>query len=103
VSTVGFYRDVVGFGLMAALGRQAAFLAAGGYHHHLGANIWESAGAPVAPDDTATLTHYTVVLPSERDRDEVVGRLAASGHEPQDTPGGVLARDPSGIPVVLAA
>jgi catechol 2,3-dioxygenase len=101
--TVGFYRDVVGFGLMAALGSQAAFLAAGGYHHHLGANIWESAGAPAAPDDTATLTHYTIVLPSEGDRDTVVGRLVAAGHEPVETPGGVLARDPSGIALVLAA
>jgi catechol 2,3-dioxygenase len=101
--TIGFYRDVVGFGLMASLGRQAAFLAAGGYHHHLGANIWESAGAPTAPDDRAALTHYTVVLPSATERDEVVGRLVAAGHEPEDTAGGVLVRDPSGIALVLAA
>jgi catechol 2,3-dioxygenase len=101
--TVGFYRDVVGFGLMATLGLQAAFLAAGGYHHHLGANIWESAGAPSAPDDTATLTHYTFVLPGETARDDVVGRLAAAGHEPEDAAGGMLVRDPSGIGLVLAA
>src|SRR4051794_15863269 len=53
--TIRFYNGVLGFGLMAALGRQAAFLSAGGYHHHLGANTWESAGAPPAPDDTAAL------------------------------------------------
>ena len=48
--TVAFYRDLLGFGLMAQLGNQAAFLSAGGYHHHLGANTWESAGAgPAAP------------------------------------------------------
>ena len=46
--TIGFYRDVLGFGLMAKLGGSAAFLSAGGYHHHLGANTWESAGAPRA-------------------------------------------------------
>ena len=46
--TVAFYRDLLGFGLMAQLGNQAAFLSAGGYHHHLGANTWESAGAPPA-------------------------------------------------------
>ena len=44
--TVAFYRDVLGLGLMAQLGVQAAFLAAGGYHHHVGANTWESAGGP---------------------------------------------------------
>jgi catechol 2,3-dioxygenase len=40
--TVAFYRDVLGLGLMAQLGAQAAFLAAGGYHHHLGANTWRA-------------------------------------------------------------
>src|SRR3989442_1496563 len=43
---VEYYRDVVGFGLMAQLGDQAAFLSAGGYHHHLGGNTWQSAGRP---------------------------------------------------------
>ena len=47
--TVWFYRDVLGFGLMAQLGEQAAFLAAGGYHHHIGANTWESAGGKPPP------------------------------------------------------
>ena len=47
--TIAFYRDRLGFGLMAQLGQQAAFLSAGGYHHHLGANTWESAGAPRPP------------------------------------------------------
>ena len=44
--TIDFYRDVLGFGLTAQLGEQAAFLSAGGYHHHVGANTWESARAP---------------------------------------------------------
>ena len=43
--TIAFYRDVIGFALMAQLGPYAAFLSAGGYHHHLGANTWESYGA----------------------------------------------------------
>ena len=46
--TVAFYRDVLGFGLMAQLGPQAAFLAAGGYHHHIGTNTWESTGGAAA-------------------------------------------------------
>jgi catechol 2,3-dioxygenase len=101
--TIAFYRDVVGFDLMAALGRQAAFLAAGGYHHHLGANIWESEGAPVAPEDLASLRHFTIVLPSAADRDGLAGRLADAGHEPDESSAGPVFRDPSGIALVLAA
>ena len=101
--TIAFYRDELGFDLMAALGSQAAFLAAGGYHHHVGANIWESAGAPAAPDDTATLRHFTVVLPGDAERDRVAGRLADAGHEPEDSPDGPFVRDPSGIAFALAA
>lgn len=61
--TVHFYRDVLGLDLMAQLGPQAAFLSAGGYHHHLGANTWESAGAPPAPEGTAALRRFTIVVP----------------------------------------
>ncbi len=46
--TLQFYRDLIGFDLMASYGSQAAFLSAGGYHHHLGANTWASAGAVAA-------------------------------------------------------
>jgi catechol 2,3-dioxygenase len=61
--TVRFYRDVLGLDLMTQLGPQAAFLSAGGYHHHLGANTWESAGAPPAPAGTASLRRFTIVVP----------------------------------------
>jgi len=59
--TVGFYREL-GFELMAQLGRQAAFLAVGGYHHHLGANTWESAGRPQPPPGHANLRHVTMIV-----------------------------------------
>jgi catechol 2,3-dioxygenase len=96
--TIAFYRDTLGFDLMAEIPRQAAFLSAGGYHHHLGANTWESAGQGQAPPGHATLRRFTVVLPSEAERDEVAGRLAA-----EDTNAGPLARDPSGNAFLLAA
>jgi catechol 2,3-dioxygenase len=101
--TVTFYRDVVGFGLMAALGPRAAFLSAGGYHHHIGANTWESAGAPPAPPGTATLRQATVLLPDETARDELAARIADAGQDPEPLPGGsaLLVRDPSGNPVGL--
>ena len=61
--TVRFYRDALGFDLIAQLGSQAAFLSAGGYHHHLGSNTWESRGAAPAPPGTARLLSYTIVVP----------------------------------------
>jgi catechol 2,3-dioxygenase len=88
---VDYYRDRVGFGLMAQLGDQAAFLSAGGYHHHLGANTWQSAGRPYAPEGYARLTQMTIVLPDEAARDALAERL-----------GGSEALDPSGIPIALA-
>jgi catechol 2,3-dioxygenase len=100
---VAFYRDVLGFGLMASLGPQAAFLGAGGYHHHLGANTWESAGAPQAPAGVATLEQATILLPDAAAVDAAAGRLSDAGHEPQADDGGVLIRDPSGNPLRLAA
>ena len=99
--TIEFYRDVLGFDLMAALGPQAAFLGAGGYHHHVGANTWESAGAKPPPPGSAALRHATIVLPSAEDRDALVQRLAAVGKEPAHAPEGPLIRDPSGNALVL--
>ena len=96
--TVAFYRDVLGFGLMAQLGVQAAFLAAGGYHHHLGANTWESAGATPPPVGTAALRHATIVLPDEAERGRVLAQIEQHGHALEDS----TVRDPSGNVLRLA-
>jgi catechol 2,3-dioxygenase len=100
--TVAFYRDLLGFGLMAQLGAQAAFLGAGGYHHHIGANTWESAGAAPPPPGTAALRHVTVVVPTEAERDRVLGRLIDGGSVPQESAAGPLVRDASGNALVFA-
>jgi catechol 2,3-dioxygenase len=100
-ATVAFYRDALGFGLMAQLGRQAAFLGAGGYHHHVGANTWESRGAPPPPPGTAALRQATVVLPERAERDAVLGRLERHGHAPQESVAGPVVRDPSGNLLLL--
>jgi catechol 2,3-dioxygenase len=96
--TVAYYRDVLGFGLMAQLGAQAAFLSAGGYHHHFGANTWESRGAPPAPPGTAALRHATVVLPDEAERAVLLVRVDAAGHPVENGP---MLRDPSGNRLAL--
>jgi catechol 2,3-dioxygenase len=89
-ATVHFYREVLGFGLMAQLGPTAAFLSAGGYHHHIGANTWESGGAPYAPAGTARLLRATIVLPDEEELARVAERA-----------GGTEISDPSGNPLFL--
>jgi catechol 2,3-dioxygenase len=100
---VAFYRDQLGFDLTAELFGSAAFFGAGGYHHHVGANVWHSRGASPPPAGTAALRHATIVLPSAEERDAVAGRIVDAGQEPEATPDGVLVRDPSGIALVLTA
>src|SRR6478672_10821232 len=100
--TVRFYRDTLGFGLMAQLGPMAAFLSAGGYHHHIGANTWESAGAPPAPEGSATLRRATILLPDEAERGRVIGRLEQAGDNVADHDGDALVHDPSGNALALA-
>lgn len=100
--TVAFYRDVLGLALMAQLGSRAAFLAAGGYHHHLGANTWLSAGAGPPPAGSAALLEATIVLPSVTERTRVLSRVEERGHGWRDGARGPVVLDPSGIALVLA-
>jgi catechol 2,3-dioxygenase len=97
--TVAFYGDALGFALMAQLGAHAAFLSAGGYHHHIGANTWESAGAGQAPAGYASLRYATVVLPSADTRDALVER---AGRAVEAIDGSPVVRDPSGNRLALA-
>jgi len=99
--SIAFYRDVLGLALMAQLGAQAAFLAAGGYHHHLGVNSWESRGAPPPPPGTATLRHATVVLPGIAEREAVLERVVQRRHVWRDGALGPEVTDPSGNTLVL--
>ncbi len=64
--SLGFYRDVLGFEVTTRFGDQAAFLSAGGYHHHLGLNTWESAGGSKPPRDATGLYHFAVRYPDRR-------------------------------------
>jgi catechol 2,3-dioxygenase len=97
---VRFYRDGLGFGVMAMLGEQAAFLGAGGYHHHIGANTWESAGAGPPPTGSAALRRATIVCPDTGERDSILGRLASLGRAPHGDPDPVVT-DSSGNALAL--
>jgi catechol 2,3-dioxygenase len=100
---VAFYHEVLGFDLTTRYGTQAAFLGAAGYHHHVGANTWRSAGAPPPPPGAAALRHATIVLPDPGERDRVAGRVADAGQEPEPYDGGVMVRDPSANRLLLTA
>src|SRR5215211_8376182 len=72
---IGFYHGVLGFDVTQRYGRQAAFLSAGGYHHHIGLNTWESAGgSPPAPGTTG-LYHFAINYPTHRDLAAALTRL----------------------------
>jgi len=87
---------------MARLGSQVAFLNAGGYHHHVGANTWESRGASPPPPGTAALRQATILLPTREELDRVLARVTASGQAPSQNAAEPIVRDPSGKPLVLA-
>ena len=72
---IGFYRDVLGFELMQRLGDQAAFLSAGGYHHHIGLNTWESKGGSPPPPGTTGLYHVAIRYPTRAALADALKRL----------------------------
>jgi len=70
-----FYCGVLGFQLMQKLGPQAAFISAGGYHHHIGLNTWESRGAPPPPAGTTGLYHLAILYPTRAALADALRRL----------------------------
>ena len=98
-----FYTNVLGFGLMMRYGPSAAFISAGGYHHHIGMNTWESSGAPPPPPESIGLSEFVVRLPNLEELGKVIDRVHAAGVPIDEQDEGVLVRDPSQIAVVLTA
>jgi catechol 2,3-dioxygenase len=72
---IGFYCDLMGFDLLVRLGDEAAFLSAGGYHHHIGLNTWQSAGGSPPPPGSTGLYHFAVNYPERRDLAVALKRL----------------------------
>jgi catechol 2,3-dioxygenase len=99
---VEFYHGVIGFDVMGvAKSFRAAFVSAGGYHHHIGLNTWQGEGAPPPPADAAGLRHFTVELPDQKALDEVTARINQAGLPANQTEDGLLLYDPSQSGVVL--
>jgi catechol 2,3-dioxygenase len=73
-----FYHGILGFDVVSR-GPTALFVSAGGYHHHLGLNVWHSRNAGPAPANTATLRYFTLAVPSQAALEAVAGRLAEAG------------------------
>jgi len=76
---LAFYCGVLGFELMQTYGRDAAFVAAGGYHHHIGLNTWESRGGRPPPPGTTGLYHVAVLYPTRADLADALRRLVKAG------------------------
>lgn len=78
--SLGFYRDLLGFQLMLYFGDSAAFLSAGGYHHHIGLNTWHSKGAGPAPVRAPGLYHTAILYPTRRELAQVLKRILEQGY-----------------------
>jgi catechol 2,3-dioxygenase len=75
---LNFYCGILGFELMERRGNEAAFVSAGGYHHHIGLNTWESAGGSPPPPGTTGLYHLAIVYPTRADLADALRRLMAA-------------------------
>jgi len=103
---LGFYRDVLGFDLIVRHGDEAAFLSAGGYHHHIGLNTWESRGGSPPPSGTTGLYHVAVRYPDRATLGDALRRLVdagipVSGATDHGVSEAIYLRDPDGNGIEL--
>lgn len=78
---LNFYRDVLGFELQQRFGKEAAFISAGGYHHHIGLNTWESKGGSSPPPGTTGLYHIAILYPTRASLADALRRVLAADIE----------------------
>ncbi|HEY6809470.1 MAG TPA: VOC family protein [Gemmatimonadales bacterium] len=103
---LAFYRDVLGFAVTTRYGRDAVFLSAGGYHHHIGLNTWAGEGAPAPAPGSTGLYHVAILLPDRRALATVVrrvidGGIPLEGAADHGVSEAVYLRDPDGNGVEL--
>ena len=98
-----FYQDVLGFDLVTRYGASASFLSTDGYHHHIGLNTWESAGAPTPPHGSTGLLHFALRPPQGVDLHSIHARAQSRGVPTQWEGADLSLRDPSGNGILLLA
>jgi catechol 2,3-dioxygenase len=101
--SVAFYSGVLGFDVMVRVYPGALFVSAGGYHHHIGMNIWNSRGAGPPSRGSVGIRSFEAVVPSIEELERVLARADAAGIAVENTDTGALMRDPSGNGVILRA
>ncbi|WP_338779951.1 VOC family protein [Metabacillus sp. FJAT-52054] len=97
-----FYTEGLGFEVVSKYGDQALFISTGGYHHHLGLNTWNGAGAAKPSENSVRMGSFTIVYPSAEERQNAVSRLEKLGAETITNNDVILAADPSGNWIHLA-
>ncbi len=90
-----FYREVIGLGLMLNYGGMAAFLSAGGYHHHLGINTWNGVGAAPPPENAIGLRYFVVHLTSQAEQANLIARLTQADAPFHNEGDALVVQDPS--------
>jgi catechol 2,3-dioxygenase len=98
-----FYAGLLSFDVMVRGYPGALFVSAGGYHHHIGLNTWNSAGAPPGRPGAVGLRSFEILLPTAEELEKVTGRVRSAGLELTPASGGFLVRDPFGNGVLLRA
>ena len=98
-----FYRDIIGFDLTLQYGPAASFLAAGGYHHHIGINTWTGVGLPPPKAHSTGLRWFTVRFHDNQELNRAVNRVRAAGMQLEKSGSGWLVHDPSSNGILLEA
>ena len=96
-----FYVNGLGFERIMRYGPSAGFVAAGGYHHHIGLNTWAGVGVPAAPPEMAGLRYYQILLPDEAALQAVAARMEARNISYESTAAGLRVNDPSQNQILL--
>lgn len=90
-----FYCDGLGFDLVMKMANSALFISSGGYHHHIGLNIWNGKNAPALPDNAAGMKYYTLVFPDIDTREDKINNLKSLGYSVIEEDNNIFTKDPS--------
>lgn len=90
-----FYCNGLGFDLVMKIANSALFISSGGYHHHIGLNIWNGKNAPALPDNAAGMKYYTLVFPDIDTREDKINNLKSLGYSVIEEDNSIFTKDPS--------